>query len=89
MNGYGHYHGESDADDEYERDVKSPAEGEFPMSPTESDGHMSAENTPTIYQRMGAPIPSPTGSMLRWTPDQSADFIASLNMEQYADAFVG
>lgn len=83
MNGYRGYHEDSDADDEYDRDLKSPNDqGDFPSSPTESDG---AEHTP----RMGAPFPSPTGSILRWSADQTADFIANLGYEQYADAFIG
>lgn len=90
MNGYGDYdHDESDADDEYERSMKSPAvQGEFPSPPMDSDG-MSAENTPTIYQRMGASYPSPAGLMTSWSPDDTAEFIVNLGLEQYADAFIG
>lgn len=90
MNGYDDYdHDESDADDEYERSMKSPViQGQFPSSPIESDG-MSAQNTPTIYQRMGVPGPSPAGLMTSWTPDDTAEFVLNLGLEKYADAFIG
>lgn len=87
MNGYD-YHDESDADDEYERDMKFPAgPGDFPSSPIESDGPLSAEHTPTSYNRNGAPFPSPGGLITRWTIDQVADYIANLGLEQYSDNF--
>lgn len=88
MSGYREYDDESDADDEYERSMKSPAlQGAYPASPTESDGP-SAENTPTTYDR-GAPFPSPTGLITKWSADQCADFMANMGFEKYADAIAG
>jgi protein STE50 len=78
---------DSDADDEYERDLMSPTlPGDYPHSPTESDV-LSTEQTPTYSHRDG--ITSPRGKMLDWSADQSADFIAELGYDQYADMFVG
>jgi protein STE50 len=81
------YREDSDADDEYERDLMSPTlPPDFQHSPTESDD-ISTEQTPTYSHRDG--VTSPRGKMMDWTADQSADFIAELGLEQYADVFVG
>jgi protein STE50 len=77
---------DSDADDEYERsEIMSPTlPTEFSASPTESD-RLSNEQTPTFARD----IISPRGKVIDWTAEQSADFVANLGLEQYADKFVG
>src|SRR5580698_4521344 len=81
------YREDSDADDEYERSEMSPTlPPEFESSPTESDG-LSTEQTPTFSQSRDDS--SPRGKITDWSAEQSADYIAELGLEQYADAFVG
>jgi protein STE50 len=81
------YREDSDADDEYERSEMSPTlPPEFESSPTESDG-LSTEQTPTFSHARDDS--SPRGKIADWTAEQSADFIAELGLEQYADSFVG
>jgi protein STE50 len=77
---------DSDADDEYERsEIMSPTlPTEFSASPTESD-RLSAEQTPTFARD----IISPRGKVIDWTAEQSADFVANICLDQYADKFVG
>lgn len=82
----GTYHDDSDADDEYS--LKSPAmPGDFEASPIDADVP-SAEHTPTTFTYAGSHS-SPTGSITHWTAGQCADFVISLGIGQYADAFVG
>jgi len=87
----GGYDTDAEADDEYERSVlHSPT---LPIdyedaSPTDS-GPMSTEHTPTTYTHSRDSKGSPTGLITEWTAGQSADFIADLGLEQYADTFVG
>lgn len=80
---------DSDADDEYERDgLMSPTlPTEFSGSPTGSDD-LSTEQTPTFPHHM-RDSGSPGEKVMDWTADQSADFVAELGLEQYADKFVG
>jgi hypothetical protein len=81
------YREDSDADDEYERSEMSPTlPPEFESSPTESDG-LSTEQTPTFSQIRDEG--SPRGMITDWSAEQSADYIAELGLEQYADSFVG
>ena len=77
---------DSDADDEYERsEVMSPTlPTEFSVSPIESDG-LSTEQTPTFPRD----IASPRGKVIDWSAEQSADFVAALGFENYADKFIG
>jgi protein STE50 len=85
------YHEDSDADDEYERSViQSPT---LPLeyaesSPTDSGTH-SAEHTPTTFTHSRDSKGSPTSLITEWTEEQTADFIADLGLEQYADTFIG
>lgn len=80
---------DSDADDEYERDgLMSPTlPTEFSGSPTGSD-NLSTEQTPTFPHHLRGSS-SPGEKVMDWTADQSADFVAELGLEQYADKFVG
>ncbi len=58
---------------------------DFQHSPTESDA-ISTEQTPTYSHRDGI---SPRGKIMDWSAEQSADFVAELGLEHYADVFVG
>lgn len=84
------YHADSDADDEYERsEITSPI---LPMdddddSTTNSDPP-STEPTPTFDRTNGDKL-SPTNSIIKWTTGQCADFVASLDLPQYCDTFIG
>lgn len=83
------YHGDSDADDEYERSVMtSPIlHTDDDTSPTDSDPP-STEPTPT-FGRIDADGYSPGSSILEWTTGQCADYIISLGLQQYRDTFIG
>lgn len=85
------YHADSDADDEFERsEITSPA------LPTDDDDSTSVSNsdppstepTPTYGRPEGEKM-SPTDSIAEWSIGQCADFIASLDMPQYCDKFIG
>ncbi|KAF2468957.1 RA-domain-containing protein [Lindgomyces ingoldianus] len=83
------YHDDSDADDEYERSVVSPA---LPLdyeesSPTDS-GPLSAEHTPTTFTHSRDSKGSPTGLISEWTAEQTRDFISELGLGKYATKFV-
>ena len=84
------YHEDSDADDEYERSViQSPTlPPDLASLPTDSDPP-SNEHTPTTYTHSGEGYGSPTGLIVQWTAEQSADYISGLGLSQYADIFVG
>jgi hypothetical protein len=83
------YHEDSDADDEFERSVMSPAlPPEYENSPT-SSGPLSTEHTPTTFTHSRDSKSMPTGLLMEWTEDQVADFISDLGLEQYADTFAG
>ena len=90
-NGGAAYHGDSDADDEYERSVMaSPVNNQTDSehsSPTDSDPP-SAENTPTTYGDNGNERDLPRTIISEWTTDESAQFIASLGLPQYVDTFL-
>lgn len=83
------YNEDSDADDEYERSViASPAlVHDYESSTTESDPP-SNEHTPTTFTH-GVHAASPTGLITQWTADQCAEYVSSLGLPQYADAFLG
>lgn len=80
---------DADADDEYERSViQSPT---LPIdyhesSPTDSGTH-STEHTPTTFTHSRDGKLTPTGLITEWTEEQTADFIADLGLDQYADTF--
>ncbi|EFQ91049.1 hypothetical protein PTT_12206, partial [Pyrenophora teres f. teres 0-1] len=82
------YHDDSDADDEFERQaISSPTlPAEYESSPT-SSGPLSTEHTPTTFTHSRDSKSSPTGLIMDWNEDQTADFIADLGLEQYSDNF--
>jgi protein STE50 len=82
---------ESDADDEYERDIQdsSPIDAtESEASPTESDPP-SNEHTPTTYGYRSSADRLPETIISEWTVDECADFIATIGLQQYSDNFLG
>ncbi|KAH8880458.1 protein kinase regulator Ste50 [Thozetella sp. PMI_491] len=81
---------ESDADDEYERDIpdSSPIDAtDLEHSPTESDPH-SNEHTPTTYGYRSSGDRLPETIITEWTADECADFIATIGLQQYSDKFI-
>jgi hypothetical protein len=80
---------ESDADDEYERDMhnSSPIATDLETSPIDSDPP-SAEHTPTTYGYRTSADRLPETIISEWTADECADFIASIGLQQYADIFL-
>ena len=83
---------ESDADDEYERSVhdSSPVLAtDDEASQSESEGLSSNEHTPTTYGKMSSGDQLPETIITEWTPDECADFVGSLGLQQYADQFLG
>lgn len=81
---------ESDADDEYERDMhgSSPIPTDVEGSPIDSDPP-SAEHTPTTYGYRTSADRLPETIISEWTAEECADFIASIGVQQYADRFLG
>jgi hypothetical protein len=81
---------ESDADDEYERDIhgSSPIATDVENSPIDSDPP-SAEHTPTTYGYRSSADRLPETIISEWTAEECADFIASIGVQQYADRFLG
>ncbi|KAF2733575.1 hypothetical protein EJ04DRAFT_268794 [Polyplosphaeria fusca] len=80
---------ESDADDEYERSVMSPAlPPDFEESSPTDSGPLSTEHTPTTFTHSRDSKGSPTGLVIEWTAEQSADFVSELGLPQYADTFI-
>ena len=85
------YHGDSDADDEYERSVMtSPIlHTDDESSPTDTDPP-STEPTPTAFgHHIDIGKSSPGNIVLGWTTDQCADYISNLGLSQYCDNFLG
>lgn len=84
------YQEDSDADDEFERSIfQSPTlPAEYESSPT-SSGPLSTEHTPTTFTHSRDSKSVPSDLIVEWSADQTADFIADLGLEQYADTFVG
>ncbi len=81
---------ESDADDEYERSVadSSPVLASDSEA-TESEGLSSNEHTPTTYGAHSSGDRLPETIITEWTAEESADFVSSLGLRQYADQFLG
>lgn len=82
---------ESDADDEYERDLheSSPVDAtDASFSPTDSDPP-SNEHTPTTYGYRSSADRLPETIITEWTADEVADFIATIGLQQYSDRFIG
>ena len=85
------YHADSDADDEYERSVvTSPTQlhTDSENSPTDSEPP-SNEHTPTTFGNSGEDQALPRSIITEWTADECAQFVASLGLRQYCDAFIG
>ncbi|KAK4639276.1 Mitogen-activated protein kinase adapter protein MST50 [Podospora bellae-mahoneyi] len=80
---------ESDADDEYERDIhgSSPMATDVETSPIDSDPP-STEHTPTTYGYRSSADRLPETIISEWTAEECADFIASIGVQQYADIFL-
>ncbi|GAP89981.1 putative protein kinase regulator ste50 [Rosellinia necatrix] len=82
---------ESDADDEYERSLhtSSPVLAtDSEISPTDSDGLSSTEHTPTTYGHQRSADRLPETIISEWTAEECADFIATINLQQYSDRFI-
>ncbi|EAS28206.3 protein kinase regulator Ste50 [Coccidioides immitis RS] len=84
-----YHHGDSDADDEYERSiVVSPRlADDSEASPTDSEPP-STENTPTAFANMPDDRTSPTSSITEWSAEECANFASSLGLKQYRDSFI-
>ena len=84
------YHGDSDADDEYERSVlASPILPDDDDISTDSDPP-STEPTPTTFgHNLELGKPSPGNSIVNWSTGQCADYINGLGLPQYCDKFLG
>lgn len=83
---------ESDADDEYERDVadSSPIQvTDDEVSPTDSEGPSSNEHTPTTYGKTSGGDHLPEAIITEWAAEECAEFVSSLGLRQYADQFLG
>lgn len=81
---------ESDADDEYERDLheSSPIDAtDASISPTDSDPP-SNEHTPTTYGYRSSADRLPETIISEWSVDEVADFIATIGLQQYSDRFI-
>ena len=85
------YHGDSDADDEWERSVITspilPPDDE--ASPIDSDEANSNEPTPTTVGNGESDRASPRTLITKWTSEECADFLTSLNLSSYSDVFMG
>lgn len=85
-----YHHGDSDADDEYERSVViSPRlADDSETSPIDSEPP-SAENTPRTFGHTGDDHSSPKSSIIEWSSEETANFAAGLGLKQYRDSFIG
>lgn len=79
---------DSDADDEYERSVMTSPTALHTDSEG-SSGHSSSEHTPTTFDTPGDDRGLPRTIITEWTPEECAQFVATLNLRQYCDAFIG
>lgn len=82
------YHADSDADDEYERSVVASPTQLQTDSETSSEAP-SSEHTPTTFDLPTEDHNLPRTVITEWTPEECAQFVASLNFRQYCDAFIG
>ena len=85
------YHADSDADDEYERSVMtSPTHlhTDSDRSPTDSDPP-SNEHTPTTFGNGAEDSNLPRTIITEWSAEESAQFVVSLGLRQYCEAFIG
>ncbi|MCJ1445020.1 MAG: Adaptor for signal transduction [Stictis urceolatum] len=83
------YHGDSDADDEFERSVMTSPGGvtDDDASVSGSDAH-STENTPTTFGHIDGDASSPRTIISEWTADECAGFVKSLGLQQYCANFL-
>jgi hypothetical protein len=82
------YHADSDADDEYERSVVASPTQLQTDSETSSEA-ASNEHTPTTFDLPADDQNLPRTIITEWTPEECAQFVASLNLRQYCNAFIG
>lgn len=82
------YHADSDADDEYERSVMASPTRLQTDSETSSEPS-SNEHTPTTFDLPGEDHDQPRTVITEWAPEDCAQFVASLNLRQYCEAFIG
>jgi len=82
---------ESDADDEYERDIhrSSPIDDTDVETDAIDSDPPSAEHTPTTYGYHSSADRLPETIISEWTAEECADFIATIGVQQYADIFIG
>ncbi|KIX04269.1 uncharacterized protein Z518_05136 [Rhinocladiella mackenziei CBS 650.93] len=81
------YHADSDADDEYERSVMTSPTQLHTDSETSSE-LPSNEHTPTTFENSGEDPNLPRTIITEWTPEECAQFVSSLNLRQYCQAFI-
>ncbi|KIV86766.1 hypothetical protein PV11_02359 [Exophiala sideris] len=81
------YHADSDADDEYERSVMTSPTQVHTDSETSSEP-ASNEHTPTTFDNSGEDSGLPRTIITEWTPEECAQFVSSLNLRQYCQAFL-
>ena len=83
----------SDADDEYERSgIASstlPPTSYKSLSPTTDSDPPSNEDTPTTFAHPRPAHASPRGIITTWSPNDCADYVASIGLEQYRVAMIG
>lgn len=83
------YHADSDADDEFERSVvTSPINLHTDSSDTSSEPR-SSEHTPTTFNIPLDEGTRPPNTISEWSPEDCAQFIASLGLTQYGKDFIG
>ena len=84
------YHADSDADDEFEQRsvMTSPTQLHTDSSETSSEPP-SNEHTPTTFGAGFDDGIRPRTVITEWLPEECAQFIASLDLRQYSDAFIG
>ena len=82
------YHQDSDADDEYERSVMTSPTAPHTDSETSSEP-TSSEHTPTTFETPIDDHGQPRTVITEWAPEDCAQFVASLNLRQYCEAFIG
>lgn len=80
------YHADSDADDEFERNMTSPTQ--LATDSDSDDDIPSNEHTPTTYGP-GENGDFPKTIINDWTVEECANWVASLNLPQYREAFFG
>lgn len=49
----------------------------------------SDEHTPTTFDNAGKDSSLPRTIITEWTPEECAQFVSSLNLRQYCQAFIG